>query len=253
MNPLFKKLLAPTRREYLTVNQDLLIQETSFGVGRFADRPEEVRAGFDVRAGFPELIGVEDILQEIIRGYRDSFELKGIDRSAENREPLYVDLLVTYCQDEETGEPELVVWFEDVTEKMVLKQSLVQRANEANLLAFALATSNNYIERIIASMADALIVTAGSGKIKTVNRAALDLFGYREAELIGHHISLILVGEQRFSPQASEANTQQSLEKKFPLPFPAPPLRVRQRGWKILSISVGTLPSASGQRQQWPR
>jgi PAS domain S-box-containing protein len=212
MNPLFKKLLAPTRREYLTVNQDLQIQEMSFGVGRFADRPEEVRVGFDVRACFPELIGVEDILKEILRGNRDSFELKGIDRSAENREPLYVDLLVTDCQDEETGEPELVVWFEDVTEKMVLKQSLVQRANEAHLLLSALATSNNYIERIIASMADALIVTAGSGKIKTVNRAALDLFGYREAELIGHHISLILAGEQRFSPQASEANTQQSLE-----------------------------------------
>ncbi|MBW4496222.1 MAG: PAS domain S-box protein [Oscillatoria princeps RMCB-10] len=212
MNPLLKKLLAPTRREYLTVNQDLLIQEMSFGVGRFADRPEEVRAGFDVRAGFPELIGVEDILTQIIRGQQASFELKGIARYAENSSALYIDLLVTDCQDEEAREPELVVWFEDVTEKMVLKQSLVQRANEAHLLLSALATSNNYIERIIASMADALIVTARSGKIKTVNRAALDLFGYREAELIGHHISLILAGERLFYPQPSEANAPQSLE-----------------------------------------
>nr|MCU0516299.1 PAS domain S-box protein [Oscillatoria sp. Prado101] len=212
MHPLLKKLLAPTRRSYLTVNQDLLIQETSFGVGRFADRPQEVRAGFDVRDSFPELIGVENILKEIIRGERDSFELKGIDRSAENREPFYVDLLVTDCQDEETGEPELVVWLEDVTEKMVLKQSLVQRANEANLLLSALATSNNYIGRIIASIAEALIVTNNSGKIKTVNRAALDLFGYSEAELIGHHISVIITGERRFYTQASGANAPQSLE-----------------------------------------
>ncbi|WP_017720917.1 PAS domain S-box protein [Kamptonema formosum] len=212
MNPLLKKLLAPTRMEYLTVNQDLLIQETSFGVGRFADRPEEVRAGFDVRDSFPELIGVEDILKEILLGRQASFELKGIARNSENSSPLYIDLWVTDCQDEEAQEPELAVWFEDVTEKMVLKQSLVQRANEAHLLLSALATSKNHIERIIDSMAEALIVTASSGKIKTVNRATLDLFGYREAELIGHHISLILAGERLFYRQPSGANAPQSLE-----------------------------------------
>jgi two-component system sensor histidine kinase VicK len=212
MKPLLKKLLAPPRIEYLTLNQDLIILDTSFGVGRFADSeagrdsvllPSEVRAGSDVRAGFPELIGVEEILRAVLEGRRANFELKGIARFSDPSSPLYIDLYATADRDEETPEPKLVVFFEDVTEMMVLKQSLVQRANEASLLLSALASSKDYIDKIIHSMADALIVTAISGHIKTVNLATVELFGYREEELIGQPVSM-LVADQQFLRRASQ-------------------------------------------------
>jgi PAS domain S-box-containing protein len=203
MKPLLQKLLAPPRIEYLTLNQDLIILDTSFGVWRFADVPSEVRAGLDVRAGFPELTGVEDILRAVLQGRRANFELKGIARFSEPSSPLYIDLYVTGHLEEETLEPQMIIFFEDVTEMMVLKQSLVQRANEASLLLSALASSKDYIDKIIHSMADALIVTALSGHIKTVNRATQELFGYREEELIGQPVSR-LVADRTFLRRLSQ-------------------------------------------------
>ncbi len=48
------------------------------------------------------------------------------------------------------------------------------------------------MHQVLTSMTDALLVTTRSGKIKTVNRAAEDLFGYSEQELINQPISIIL-------------------------------------------------------------
>ncbi|MEH2078951.1 MAG: adenylate/guanylate cyclase domain-containing protein [Nostoc sp.] len=52
------------------------------------------------------------------------------------------------------------------------------------------------MEQVITSMADALLVTSNSGKIKKVNRAAQKLFGFEEKELINQPISLIIDDEQ---------------------------------------------------------
>ncbi|WP_017720920.1 sensor histidine kinase [Kamptonema formosum] len=203
MKPLLKKLLAPPRIEYVRLNQDLIILDSSFGAGRFADLPSEVRAGSDARAGFPELIGVEDILRAVLQGRRANFELKGIARFSDPSSPLYIDLYATADRDEETPDPKLVIFFEDVTEMMVLRQSLVQRANEASLLLSALASSKDYIDKIIHSMADPLIVTALSGHIKTVNPATQELFGHREEELIGQPLSM-LVDDETFLRRSSQ-------------------------------------------------
>ncbi|OYD97388.1 adenylate/guanylate cyclase [Nostoc sp. 'Peltigera membranacea cyanobiont' 210A] len=48
------------------------------------------------------------------------------------------------------------------------------------------------MEQVITSMAEALLVTNNSGKIKKVNRAAQKLFGFEEKELINQPISLII-------------------------------------------------------------
>ncbi|MEH2213117.1 adenylate/guanylate cyclase domain-containing protein [Nostoc sp.] len=52
------------------------------------------------------------------------------------------------------------------------------------------------MEQVITSMADALLVTSNSGKIKKVNRAAQKLFGFEEKELINQPISLIIDEDQ---------------------------------------------------------
>ncbi|MCT7948512.1 PAS domain-containing sensor histidine kinase [Ancylothrix sp. C2] len=196
MNPFLKKLLAPRHIEYLSVDRNLMILETSRAVRQFADRPEEVSPGKDVRASFPELIGAEEVLKAVFEGKKASFEVKGIARFAEGDKPFYIDLYISQHQDEISLEPLLLILLEDVTENMVLKQALVQRANEASLLVSALASSQDYIHKIITSMADALLVTTSSGQIKTINPAAQKLFGYSEAELLGQPVSLLIKDQQ---------------------------------------------------------
>ncbi len=196
-------LLAPRRREYLVVDKDFNIRETSFGVQRFADSPEEIEKGKDVRLGFPELFGLEDILTAILKGKQASYELKGIGRFLEPDYPLYIDIYVIQNPEQKDKYKSLVIFFEDVTEKMVLEQNLVQSSNEKSLLLSALEAAKNYVDTIITSMADALIVTTSLGNIKTLNRAAKDLFKYDEDELIGKPISLI-IDDQKFLNQASQ-------------------------------------------------
>jgi len=184
-------LLSLRRIEYLLITQELEITELSPGVSRLAEVSEYVKQGQDVRLSFPELVGTEEILEAIHQGEQDNFEFKGIIRWREATTPLYVDIWITKnTQVADIGD--LIVLVEDVTERMVLEQSLVQGANEANLLLRTLTASKQYIDQIVTSMAEALLVTTLSGKIKTMNQAALAMFGYSEFELLGQPITSVI-------------------------------------------------------------
>jgi diguanylate cyclase (GGDEF)-like protein/PAS domain S-box-containing protein len=56
----------------------------------------------------------------------------------------------------------------------------------------ATTISRDYVDSILSSMNDAIIVTAGDGTIKRVNRATSHLLGYEERELLGTSIDRIV-------------------------------------------------------------
>lgn len=204
MKKVLKKLLAPHHLEYLTLDENLMIVELSPDVRRFADCPDEVDVGKDVRVGFPELIGTEELLFSVCCGEEKSFELKSIGRFPHNGAPLYLDFYANLYEDEESQEKQLIIFFEDVTERMLLEQRLVQSSNETHLLLAALSNSRNYINQIISSMAEALVVTKASGQIKSVNPAAENLFGYQQDELKGENISTLIADENFLNLMAEE-------------------------------------------------
>ncbi|MBE9183904.1 PAS domain S-box protein [Microcoleus sp. LEGE 07076] len=213
MKTLLKKLLVPHHLEYLALDRDFLIQETSLKVQRFGDCAEEVVAGNDVRTPFPELIGTEEILIDIFEGRLPNFELKAITRVLENGSRLYFDMYIVELSNDDNAQ-RLIVFFEDVTDRMGLEQTLVQATNEMNILLSTLAATNNYVEKIITSMAEVLFVTTASGKIKKVNQAARNLFGYSESELVGQQIDTIaaegesLQAVSQEQPQPSQTNVE---------------------------------------------
>ncbi len=61
----------------------------------------------------------------------------------------------------------------------------------------------DYVDSIITNMMDALIVTTPDKKIRTLNRAACDLLGYKEDELINRNISCLFPKEQRTFSKAT--------------------------------------------------
>ncbi|MGL5196220.1 MAG: response regulator [Chroococcales cyanobacterium] len=202
MNPILNKLLTPRHMEYLAVDRDWYIIEASAGAMKFASGGARVAVGEDVRCGFPELIGLEEVFRAIIQGQREGFEIKGIARIIESDNPLYFDLyLIADPTQSETEERRGLIILENTTETMVLKQELVQRINEANLLLSTLEAAKSYTDKIITSMADALLVTDRRGRIQSVNPAAVNLFGYSEdSELIGQPISLLIESEEILPP-----------------------------------------------------
>jgi PAS domain-containing protein len=217
----FRKLLIPQEIEYFVVNHSCIIQETSASVQRFADTIGDALPGVDARICFPELIGIENILTSILLGQRTSFQVKGIARFTDNNYPLYFDLLAIEHENEQgDSSSQLLILIEDTTEKMVMKQSLIQRANEANLLVRALEASKDYINKVISSMGDALLVTTTLGMIKTVNQSAQLLFGYSEAEIIEQPLSMIVVEEKLLYQARLEFSSEKELGTTFIVTIP---------------------------------
>ncbi|MEH1970616.1 adenylate/guanylate cyclase domain-containing protein [Nostoc sp.] len=196
LDRIFNKPSFPLKFERLELDDNFRIIDTSEQVQQFAERPEEAIPGKDVRLSFPELIGLEDILKAVLQGEQELFELQAIKRCPEQKFHVYIDIYIIREQQENKFENKLIVLIEDVTDRVVLKQNLAQQANKTNLLSSALISCEHYMEQVITSMADALLVTSNSGKIKKVNRAAQQLFGFREEELINQPISLIIDNEQ---------------------------------------------------------
>ncbi|MBW4616422.1 MAG: PAS domain S-box protein [Desmonostoc vinosum HA7617-LM4] len=186
MNTITEKLLVPDDTEYLAVTCDLLITEISSNVQRFADYPNEVILGKDIRLGFPELVGIEYYLLDILEGRQKKFKLKGIARFNEPHSPFYLDLYIT------SFDGLLILLLQDATERMILAQHLVHKHNEANLLLNALSISNNYLDKILKSLKDVLLITNLSGYIIKANPAANILFEYDLEELINQPISMII-------------------------------------------------------------
>ncbi|MEZ2228171.1 MAG: diguanylate cyclase [Microcoleus sp.] len=195
VNNLLNKLLSLRRIEYLAVDRDLKIQEASLNVQEFADIPDGIEKGKDVRDSFPELIGIEEILDDILEEKQPNFQLKSVTRILNDGSCLYLDLYV-FGYKEQLKPERLIIFCEDVTDSTSMQQTMVQSVNESSIKVTNLATSRDYIEQILNSINDILLVTTASGKIKKINKSTELLFGYTEAELIGKPISMITANEE---------------------------------------------------------
>ena len=213
MKSLFKHLLAVRHTAYVTLDSALQIVEFSNQAQQFADAAYslEPQSAFDF--SFPELIGMEDDLQAVVQGKQAYFNLYAIARPQIAGNLLYFDLHVLSLAKsaEEFPGSSLILLLEDVTERLTLEQKLVQASNEMSLLLNVLTASENYLDKIIGSMADALIVTTPSGLIKTINSAAKTLFGYSEAEIIDQPFAK-LVADENFLFQIIQPNLQADRE-----------------------------------------
>lgn len=190
MNNLLNKFLSVCGTEYFLIDKDWKIINKSLTVNYLINNIPQEYLGEDIRMIIPELVGLENIANEIRNGERNKFELQAIKVSPDRS--LYIDICIIQNLTENSAHDELILLISDATERMVLEQSLVQGANETNLLLKQLTASKQYIDRIVTSMADALLVTTLSGKIKTINLAAEILLESKESELIDQHISLVL-------------------------------------------------------------
>lgn len=188
---ILKKLLTASDRSFIIINRNLTITDSSIGVENFSVYPDAKIIDRDIREAFPETIGLEDIFQKIWDHQLTSFEIKGVCRDNDNYGSLYFDFYIIATNEINEADKEIIICIEDTTEIMMMSQTLLQRANEAELLSNALLQSKEYIDKIISAMADALIVTNHQGIIKTVNKAALNLFGYKHHELINKSIEIL--------------------------------------------------------------
>jgi PAS domain S-box-containing protein len=107
--------------------------------------------------------------------------------------------------------------------------------------------SKDYVDSIIGSMNDTLIVIDPEAKIRSVNKATCELLGYAEDELVGKEIDLVVAGEENiFNAETleglrsgktlinHEVDYVTRLGKKIPMLFSATVLR--DKGGKVEGI-----------------
>lgn len=91
------------------------------------------------------------------------------------------------------------------------KDELGTLAETFNRMARDLSTtmvSKSYVDNIIRSMGDALVVTDREGAIQRVNQALLRLLGYEEAALIGESVNRLIGEQDRFGSKQVRLATQ---------------------------------------------
>ncbi|BAZ13822.1 multi-sensor hybrid histidine kinase [Calothrix sp. NIES-4071] len=217
MNTLLSNLFFVNLIEYLTICENYKIVEASSNVKHFSDNPNQVKQGSDIRISFPELTGTEEILNDILQGTQNHFNIDGVSRSFDDLSPLYIDIHIIKNIKANSEQKELMILIVDSTERMVMEQSLMQSANQANLLLRNLTASKQYIEQILTSMSDAMITTTPSGNIKRINPATLVLLEYEETEIIGRQISTLFKGIEAAEESEVEASVRTKSGKTIPV------------------------------------
>ena len=173
-------------RDYLIFDINFSIVQFSSNIQKYANGDETIALGKDVRTILPEIIGLESTCSEILSGQQPSFILENITRSKGQDNLVYFNLYI------KSIEEYLVVLFEDVTELTLLKQSSLQKLNEAEIALDRLQRFEYCTNKIIASMRDILLITTPLGKIERVNKSTIELFGHKKSELINRSIDRII-------------------------------------------------------------
>ena len=97
----------------------------------------------------PELVGCEELLQEILQGELPRFELENLNRIDSNGHTHYITVTILRYVLENTKQPILLVILNNTSDWVKTQQILTQQRNELSLLKQNLADTNQQLEFIL--------------------------------------------------------------------------------------------------------
>ncbi|MEO6589721.1 MAG: PAS domain S-box protein [Pyrinomonadaceae bacterium] len=89
---------------------------------------------------------------------------------------------------------ERVKWFGviyDITDRKKANEELIRTNEKLEQKTDELALSKSFVENILVSMADMLIIVNDDGIIQRINESALTMLGYEEAEMLGKAVRIL--------------------------------------------------------------
>jgi PAS domain S-box-containing protein len=192
MNPILDGLITTHFAEHVILDGGFSVRSYTTGAPDYAFDGGALAGGRDVRDAFPELVGAEVELHELMLGRSPEWSLHGIDRTDQRGIPFYINIVVRPRMGLGNTSRILEILLADVTEVMLQLRNITQTANSTTLLLSALASSKVYVESILDSMVDPLFVASSAGTIKMANRAAAHLLGFPADQLIGKPVQQFL-------------------------------------------------------------
>jgi len=132
-----QKFLKAKAVEYIIIDENLTVQAISPWGKDYSDYPDRLAIGQPVAEAFPELIGLETVIQQLFNGQLETFELSAVARSVNNRRPQYINfyLITDDSQHQQILQNNslLFIFLENNSREMIYRQRLVQTINESFL------------------------------------------------------------------------------------------------------------------------
>jgi PAS domain S-box-containing protein len=187
MNSTINQWGSPRKIEYLTLDQELHIIEYSSQINLFSDLTEEVKAGEDCRQYFPELVGLEDVMRDILQEKVSHFTLKNVCIESQVPSILYRDIHAfknIYQETDLAGD--ILIIFEESTQQTLREHQLSQiiKIHDFTISYFNQGLNAEYLEPIVNSLVDFFIITDEKGNIEFINLATKNGLEYSELELL---------------------------------------------------------------------
>ncbi len=136
---------------------------------------------------FPEIIGIEKDIMEVIRGERDSITIKRINRTVTGE--IYFNLHF-FSGALGTGYSYIVV--EDITESSMSFREAQQKRNEVIIKNLELVKREEFVSTILETIPAPIFYRDSSGRCLGCNKAFEEFVAKNKDEIIGRDISLIL-------------------------------------------------------------
>ncbi|MGB3532155.1 MAG: diguanylate cyclase [Microcoleaceae cyanobacterium] len=200
-NSTINQWISPRKIEYFTLNQEWKIIEYSNQINLFSDTTEEMIAGEDCRRYFPELVGLEEVIKNIIQEKISHFTLKNICIESQLTSILYRDIHAFKNIPQETDlVGDILVVFEESTQQSLQEGGLSQiiKAHDLTVSNLNPGLNPEYIAPLFNSLIDFLIITDEIGIIEFINLAVINDLGYSQKELQHQPIAKIF-DESQFS------------------------------------------------------
>jgi diguanylate cyclase (GGDEF)-like protein/PAS domain S-box-containing protein len=203
MNSTLNQWISSKKIEYITLNAGCKIVEHSNQIDLFSDSTEQVINGKDSRQYFPEIVGLEEVMKDIVQAKISHFVLKNVCIESEQTSILYRNIHAFKNSPEETDlAGDILVVFEESTQQSLEEYRLSQiiKVHDFTVSYFTQGINLEYLEPIFNSLADLFIVTNEAGNIEFLNSATIDALGYSKHELLNQPISRIFQGSQLIFP-----------------------------------------------------
>ncbi|MGB3401784.1 MAG: diguanylate cyclase [Microcoleaceae cyanobacterium] len=203
MNSTINQWISSKKIEYLTLNSEFKIVEHSNQIDLFSDSTEQATDGEDSRQYFPELVGLEEVMKDIVQVKISHFALKNVCIDSEKTSILYRDIHAFKNIPQETDlAGDILIVFEESTQQSLEEHKLSQiiKVHDYTVSYFSQGINLEYLEPIFNSLVDFFIITDEAGNIDFINSATIRALGYSEHELLHQPIYKIFQGSQLIFP-----------------------------------------------------
>lgn len=190
--PLGMALISPAGR-WLEVNDELC---RILGYSR----EELLQGDFQRITHADDLAADLDKLEDLLAGRIGAYQMEKryLDRLGRS---IWVLLSVSLVRDGEGRPVHFVAQIQDFSERVAAERALRER--------------EHYLRTVLDNVLDAIVTIDERGRIETFNRAAEQLFGYRQAEVAGHNVSLLMPEPHHSSHDGYLARYRQSGEARL--------------------------------------